>query len=284
VAYIGAMSDRIFAGERRGRRRSIILLAALLLVESAYLAYPWASDLVFQREESDAARGRRLAGELGCFNCHGPGGRGGVPNPGSKWDSVPSFHEGTPMMFVANDADIRAYILDGAPGAKRQRESYQKEIAAQAIRMPAYRGWIAERDVDALVAYVRAASELLAPEGEEVLRGGEIARTSGCFGCHGAMGSGGLSNPGSFKGYIPGFQERDFEELVRSDEELRAWIAKGAIPRLRDDPFASFFLERQRIQMPAYEKFLSEADINAVAAYVRWLAQGSWRQLALGHK
>jgi mono/diheme cytochrome c family protein len=100
------------------------------VIETSYLAYPLARDLVLQREESEVARGRRLAGDLGCFNCHGPGGRGGVPNPGSKWDGVPSFHEGTPMMFVGSDDDLRAYILDGAPEAKRQRESYRKEIAS----------------------------------------------------------------------------------------------------------------------------------------------------------
>jgi mono/diheme cytochrome c family protein len=262
----------------------VFVLAALLVVESSYVAYPWVRDLVLQREESEVARGRRLADELGCFNCHGPGGRGGVPNPGSKWEGVPSFHEGTPMMFVGSDDDLRAYILDGAPEAKRKRESYRKEIAAQAIQMPAYRGWVSDRDVDALVAYIRAASELLVPEEEKIARGGELARANGCFGCHGEMGGGGLANPGSFKGYVPGFTGRDFEELVRSEQELRDWITKGTIPRLSEDPFASFFLERQRIQMPAYGEYLSESDVDAVAAYVRWLAQGSWRHLALGHE
>jgi mono/diheme cytochrome c family protein len=150
--------------------------------------------------------------------------------------------------------------------------------------MPAYRGWISERDVDALVAFIRAASELLVSEEENIARGGEIARANGCFGCHGEMGAGGVANPGSFKGYVPGFQGSDFEELVRSDEELRDWIAKGSIPRLTEDPFASFFLKRQRIQMPAYGEFLSESDIEAVAAHVRWLAGGEWRHLTLGHE
>jgi mono/diheme cytochrome c family protein len=278
------MSERTFAGDGRGRRFGIVVLAALLLIESSYVAYPWVRDLVLQREESETARGRRLAGELGCFNCHGPGGRGGVPNPGSKWDGVPSFHEGTPMMFVGSDDDLRAYILDGAPQAKRQRESYRKEIGAQAIQMPAYRGWISDRDVDALVAYIRAASELLTPEEQKIVRGGELARANGCFGCHGEMGSGGHPNPGSFKGYVPGFQGQDFAELVRSDEELLGWIRDGGIPRLTEDPFASYFLKRQRIQMPPYERFLDESDIDAVAAYVSWLAQGSWRQMSLGHE
>jgi mono/diheme cytochrome c family protein len=278
------MSDGMVERRRFGRRAGTLVLVALLVVENAYLAYPWLRDLIIQPEESAAARGRRLADELGCFNCHGPGGRGGVANPGSRLDEVPSFHEGTPMMFVSSDDDIRAYILDGAPAAKLGRDSYRKEMDAQAIRMPGYRGWVGERDLEALVAYVRAASELLVPEDEEILRGADIVRANGCFACHGEMGSGGMPNPGSFKGYIPGFQGRDFDELVRSDEELRAWIADGGIPRLREDPFASVFLERQRVQMPAYGKTLDEAQIAAVAAYVRWLAGGAWREQALGHE
>jgi mono/diheme cytochrome c family protein len=275
------MKNPIFGGDGRRLRLWVIGLAAILLLENAYFAYPWVRDLVIQPEVTEEARGRKLAGELGCFNCHGPGGRGGVPNPGSRWDEVPSFREGTPMMFVHDDDDIREYIRNGAPAAKRARESYRKEIDAQAIRMPAFANWVDETQVDALVAFVRAASELLVPEDEHVLRGAELARANGCFACHGEMGSGGHPNPGSFKGYIPGFVGTDFEELVRDENELRSWIAEGTIPRLRDDPFASFFLERQRIQMPAYGEHLQEDEIEALMAYVRWLAAGSWREMAL---
>lgn len=257
------------------------LLIAILVLENLWLAYPAIRNLLLRAEESDVARGRRLANELGCFACHGPGGRGGVPNPGSEWEVVPSFHEGTPMMFVHDDDDIRQYIVDGAPEKKRARASYRAEMEAQAIRMPAFRGWIGERDLDALVAYVRAASELLGPSDPELQRGAEVARANGCFACHGEMGGGGVPNPGSLKGYVPGFVGDDFAELVRDREELLSWIRDGSIPRIRDHPIGSFFFERQRIQMPAYERFLSERDIEAVAAYVRWLAAGEWRNQPL---
>ena len=55
------MSERALAGDGRGRRFGIVVLAALLLIESSYVAYPWVRDLVLQREESETARGRREA-------------------------------------------------------------------------------------------------------------------------------------------------------------------------------------------------------------------------------
>jgi mono/diheme cytochrome c family protein len=258
-------------------RLLLLVVIVVLVVENAWLAYPAVRDWVLEVERSDVREGRELAERLGCFVCHGPGGTGGVSNPGSQWDTVPAFHQQTPMMFVHDDDDVRQYILDGAPAAKRARQSYRDEMAAQAIRMPSFRGWVSEREVDALVAYVRAASELLAPADPVAVRGAEIVRKNGCFACHGEMGGGGLPNPGSFKGYIPGFIGPDFADLVRSDEELLEWIREGTVARLADHPIASRFLERQRIQMPAYERFLNDEEIEAAAAYVRWLAAGTWR-------
>lgn len=257
------------------------LLLIVVALETAYLAWPVARDIVMPPYASDVDQGRVLAQELGCFTCHGPGGRGGVANPGSKGGEVPSFHEGTLMMYAHDDRDLREYILDGAPAKKLARPAYQAEMAAQAIRMPAYRGYVSERQVDALVAYLRAASDLLGPADEPAARGAELALENGCFACHGELGSGGLPNPGSLKGYIPGFGGPDYEELVQNDEELRGWIAKGGIPRLLGDPAARFFIDRQRIQMPAFESHLGAGEIDAIIAYIKWIAAGDWRTMPL---
>jgi mono/diheme cytochrome c family protein len=265
----------------RRLRLACAALLAVVVAETAWFLYPIGRAWFLPPEENAEARGRRLAQDLGCFTCHGPAGRAGAPNPGSLLEAVPSFHEGTPMMFVGSDEELREYILDGAPAAKLARPSYREQMDAQAIRMPAYRDWLDERDADALVAFVRAASDLAAvPEGLPT-DGAEVARRVGCFACHGEMGTGGLPNPGSLKGYIPGFTGEDFRKLVRDDEELRTWIAEGTIPRLRDNPAAALFLERQRIQMPAYGRFLGAGEIDALVAYVRWLAEGSWREQRL---
>lgn len=262
-------------------RLATALLLIVVALETAYLAWPVARDIVMPPYASDVDQGRALAQELGCFNCHGPGGRGGVANPGSKGGEVPSFHEGTLMMYAHDDQDLREYILDGAPAKKLARPAYRAEMEAQAIRMPAYRRVVSDRQVDALVAYLRATSDLLGPADEPAARGAELALANGCFACHGEMGSGGLPNPGSLKGYIPGFGGPDYAELVQNDEELRGWIVKGGIPRLLDDPAARFFIDRQRVQMPAFESHLSAEEIDAIIAYVKWIAAGEWRTMPL---
>lgn len=266
----------------RARRLLIAVLLLVVIAQATWIAYPVVRDVVVPPRENAAQRGRRLAAELGCFTCHGPGGRGGVPNPGSEGGEVPSFHQGTMMMYVHDDQDLREYILDGAPAAKLARPEYRAQMEAQALRMPAFRPVVSARQVADLVTYLRAASGLLAPPDDSpAAQGAEVAATAGCFDCHGDLGIGGLPNPGSLKGYIPGFCGEDYEELVRDDEELRGWITDGGIPRLRDDPLASFFLQRQRIQMPAYGEHLSAADIEALVAYVRWVAEGTWQALPL---
>ena len=266
---------------KRGRLRWVWVLAVLLAAEQLWLAYPWSRATVLQLEESDVARGQRLASELGCFSCHGPSGRGGVINLGSQDETVPPFNEETPMMFVKDDRDIQEYILDGAPAAKRARASYREAIESQAIRMPAYRGWVKDDDVKALVAYVRAVSGMLKPRNPLVERGADLARKNGCFACHGEMGNGGIANPGSLKGYIPAFTGADFKDLVRNDDELMSWLREGSIARIREHPIGSRFLTRQRIVMPTYRKFLGDEELAAIAAYVRWLADGEWRRQPL---
>lgn len=262
-------------------RRSSVLLAVLLIAAVGWIAYPHVRAIVVPPEITAAARGRRLAAELGCFTCHGPLGRAGVVNPGSKYDSVPPFHEGTIMMFAKSDQELREYILDGAPAAKLRSAEYQKEMRGQAIRMPAFRDFVSERDVDDLVAFLRASAEMLFPPEGPATEGEELAHTLGCFTCHGEMGSGGHANPGSLKGYIPGFYGPDFHELVKDDDELRSWIVNGGVARLTDDPLASFFLERQRVQMPAYGGFLDDQQVDSLMAYVKWLASEEWREMPL---
>jgi mono/diheme cytochrome c family protein len=265
----------------RARPIAVGLLLAIVIAEGVLLAYPLLRDLVVPPRDNAAQRGRALAAKLGCFACHGPGGTGGVSNPGSKTEEVPSFHEGTIMMYAHSDQDLREYILDGAPAAKLARPEYRAEMEAQALRMPAFKDVVSAWQVDDLVAYLRAVSGLIEPSGDAAERGGELALTNGCFNCHGDMGIGGMPNPGSLKGYIPGFGGEDFHELVRDDDELRAWIAEGGIPRLRDDPLASYFIERQRIQMPAFKGHLQPADIDALVVYIRWLASGEWQKAPL---
>lgn len=266
---------------RRKRNVVAIVLGGVLVAENLWVFRGEMYSLLVGAEQTEVARGRRLAGELGCFACHGPLGRQGIKNPGSEGETVPTFHEGTPMMYARGDQEIREYILDGAPAARRARESYREEMARQALQMPAYRGYVSESDVDALVAYVRAASDLLLPADEALVRGANLTREYGCFECHGEMGGGGVPNPGSFKGYIPALIGEDFEELAPTEEDLLIWIRKGAHPAISEDPIGGRFFRAQRIRMPAYERYLSEEQIRDIAAYVRWLARREWARQPL---
>jgi len=254
------------------------LLTLALVIENAYLAVPVvAHRWVLRLEESDAARGRRLAETFGCLNCHGPDGRGEVPNPGSRYESVPAFSGQTLMMFVKNDRELREYILDGAPARRLRDRGYRAQLARQALRMPEFRGWVSDSDVAALVAYLRLVSGMLHPPAGELSRGEQLVHTFGCFSCHGEMGMGGHPNPGSLKGYIPGFLGDDFHELVRNDGELLTWIRDGKLPRIAQNPIGRYFFARQRVRMPAFKSFTGDDDLRAIAAYVRWLADGGWR-------
>ncbi len=251
--------------------------ALLLLI----LLYPAVRDLLLGVHVTSAERGYRVALRSGCFNCHGTDGSGGVKNPGSKDGEVPGFSGGTPMMWAKSEQELREYILDGGPARRRQDPQYRAQTQKQLLAMPAYRGRLRARDVDDLIAYVRAVSGLLTPAEAPAAKGQELAYRLGCFRCHGPMGSGISRNPGSFKGYIPAWWGSDFDELVQGDEELRDWILDGEIPRFRANRLAAYFIHRQRVYMPAYRPYINDAELDALVRYVRWVHAGAWQNQPL---
>ena len=256
------------------------VLAVVAVLEGAWLAYPLVRERVLGIEETPAARGQRLAAGLGCFACHGPGGGGGTHNPGSEEGTVPAFTERTQMMYVKTVEDLREYVLDGAPRRKREDPDYRARVESAALRMPAFRGVVTAAEVDDLVAFLRASSGKILPDGAQAARGAEVAGELSCFACHGPLGAGGVPNPGSFKGYIPAFWGTDFDELVRNDDELRSWITNGEIARITQHPIGGRFFRHQLIKMPGYRDRVPPEDIEALMAYVRWIRAGAWQPLA----
>jgi mono/diheme cytochrome c family protein len=140
--------------------------------------------------------------------------------------------------------------------------------------MPAYKGMLSERELEDLVTFVKAMANLQQPdplEAPEVVEGYHIASRLGCFGCHGPGGLGGVSNPASFKGYVPPWDGEDFAELVHNEDELRQWILEGKINRLEANPLATYFTHNQVIQMPPYRAILQEDELAKIIAYIQWL-------------
>ncbi len=244
------------------RARAILLVAA---VSTVIALAAW--DVVRRPAPGPAARGAELFSSLGCVACHGTGATGGIANPHSKEREIPGFTGGTAMMYVESEAEIREWILDGRP--RRLEGPLAGEEAL--IKMPAYRGKISDQELDDLVAFYRAVAGFNDDIPEDAAAGRKIARRLGCVGCHGAGGQIGAQNPGSFKGYVPGWTGDDFAELVRDDEELKAWILDGTPPRLKEDAVARAFLERQLLQMPAYRDVLEEGELASLIAFIRWL-------------
>ncbi len=262
---------------RRTLILAISLLAAACVVEGAILG--WIALRSRWRASAAAGvvpRGRAIAERMGCFACHGPEGRHPIPNPGSKTGDVPGWTGGTWMMWNRTEDDVRAWILDGHPPGR-------EPDPGALIRMPAFRSRLDGAEADALVAYVLTESSFGVPTPAAAADGRDAGLRFGCFGCHGPEGRGGISNPGSLKGYVPGWDGDDFEDLVRSDDEFRQWVRNGISDRLKANPIARRILETQAIRMPAFGDRMSASDLDALLAYARWVRDHPRRTTAAEH-
>jgi mono/diheme cytochrome c family protein len=279
-----------------GRARlSALMLAALTLGGLAAWGF---INYAREPELTPELRGYALAEELGCHGCHGPRGTGGVVNPGSRDGEVPAWDGGTAMMFVRDDDEIREWIMDGKPWRlvlrdsldarrradekQRVRDSFPKpgevsvrprplEPARLPLTMPAYRDVIDAEQLEDLVAYYKAVADFTEMP-DDARTGYRAARSLGCFGCHGPGGLLGVENPRSFKGYVPPWRGPDFKELVKNDDELRAWILDGNIQRFNDNRIARYFMRRQVVRMPAYRGVIADSTLADVEGYIRWLS------------
>jgi mono/diheme cytochrome c family protein len=247
--------------------RRLLVLLLLVVPAVVYLTFVhWLGENV-----SPVQRGWTVAYSKGCFTCHGPGGLRGMPDPGHGLGDVPTFSGGLIGMYAQNEQEIREWVLDGLPKRIRDDPEQLKLREGATIRMPAWRGMISSRDLDDLVAFVKAAADFEKPDEGRAEQGRQIAERVGCFGCHGPQGRGSMPNVRAFKGYIPAWDGADFPELAQDDGEIRLWVLDGGIKRLYANPFARWFFERQPIKMPAYRGQLTEAEVERLIDYIHWL-------------
>jgi mono/diheme cytochrome c family protein len=251
--------------------RTLLRLVLVLLVALAAGLAAWRHWRT--RNIGAVQRGWVVAHDKGCFTCHGPGGIRGMPVPGYGFEEVPSFSGGLVTMYAENEQELREWILDGMPRRIRQDPEQMKLREKAVLQMPAWRGLLGARELDDLVAYVKAVSDFERPEDEKAEAGRQVAIKFGCFGCHGPQGRGSQPNVRAFKGYIPSWDGRDFPELAKDDQEIREWILDGRPRRLHENRIARWFLDRQPIQMPAYRGHVTDAEVDRMIDYIHWLRE-----------
>jgi cytochrome c553 len=247
----------------------IRLVAALVAVVLLALAAPQLTRWALQRRESNPIlRGRLLTAEQGCVTCHWPWAQREIPNPGSRWASVPLLAHGNARMYAENRAEIEQFVRFGVPMSWFADPAAAERLDNQRVRMPAYNESLSDAEIADLVAFVAAVERVELPGDERATEGRELAWEHGCLVCHGVEGSGGLANPGSLGGFVPGFLGANFADMVRDEAEFREWIRTGTSSRLESYPWIRFFLRRQRISMPAYGETISDEEMGKMWRWV----------------
>jgi mono/diheme cytochrome c family protein len=240
--------------------------------------------MAFPPQTHPAVEGRKIADRLGCLACHGADANGGFRNPGAP-DDIPALAGGEMMMWAESEQELREWILDGHLASEERdydRGGYTAgQNSERAIVMPAFESYLGPGELELLIEWLRTISGLQFPDDDVVARGMDLAHELGCFHCHGPMGTGGVNNPSSLKGYVPGFFGADYEELVADDAELREWIENGISDRFAKNPIARGIIARQAVKMPAYGDHMSEEQIDSLVALVGWLASSEWETIAI---
>jgi mono/diheme cytochrome c family protein len=109
----------------------------------------------FDPVPAGALPGREKAARLGCFACHGPGGRGDTPNPGSLKGYIPSWSGSDLAELARDEEEVREWIRDGSPRRLRENPLAAFFMRRQAIRMPAFGSRVSEDELRQLTAYIR---------------------------------------------------------------------------------------------------------------------------------
>ena len=280
------LSSRSSHAQSSGKALPLILALLVALGLSGLVFFQFEK----QPETSPVARGAKLAVASGCFACHG---RSEVEerfdlrqtSPGEwKAKSIPTvWEDGIDQADIIID-----WITHGVParGAERHKQLL--------IQMPAFEKHLSGEEIDSIAAWFlaeglrltqghgnaeRSTSSMTAAEisklssDQLLVLGDRVSRQHGCYQCHGEFGQGGVANPSSFKGTIPGFYGREFRELTAEGDraEILHWIDHGrgqAIESGLTGRLAKTFIDRQAIAMPGYREHLSESEKFVVTDYL----------------
>lgn len=105
-------------------------------------------------DDSLARHGMERARDLGCFACHGPGGRFAPRNPGAFKGVIPSWDGGDFPEVVRNRDEFAEWVEHGISERFAGNPFARFFLDRAAIRMPAFERFLEPGDTDALWAYV----------------------------------------------------------------------------------------------------------------------------------
>lgn len=145
--------------QRKLREKAVIRMPAwrgLLSDRQLYdlVSYVKAVSDFEKPKDEKAEEGRKVAERFGCFNCHGPQGRGTMPNVRAFKGYIPAWDGADFPELAESDAEIRQWVLDGGTTRFAHNPLARFFIERQPIKMPAYRGHIADAEVDRVVDYI----------------------------------------------------------------------------------------------------------------------------------
>lgn len=103
-------------------------------------------------DEPEVRIGLTIAGEMGCFDCHGPMGAGGVANPGTAAGQVPGFYGKAFARQSKSEDGIKGIIRDGRTG----RNAWWMPWRRPALDMPAYGDRLDSVEVQLLAQALRS--------------------------------------------------------------------------------------------------------------------------------
>lgn len=136
--------------------------------------------------------------------------------------------------------------------------------------MPAYGDRVGKGTLNRLRGGAEVAAGVTGWDMEpEVRIGVTIAGEMGCFDCHGPMGAGGVANPGSFSGRVPGFFGSSFDRQSGSLDGIEGVIRVGRpAQRAWWTPW-----KRPALDMPAFGDRLDSTEIALLAHAIRSVSE-----------
>jgi mono/diheme cytochrome c family protein len=184
-----------------------------------------------------------------CAQCHGLDGRGGVS------PDVPTL---TNVGKQLTRVQLRQIINHGLGESANPTKPY----------MPVWGEVISARQVDDLVAYIRAglpavptAAPLPIPQSQgAAVEGATLYVNYGCIDCHGPNGLGGVPNPLSPDKTIPPLSGADFRHQFDTDAKIIAVIRTGSV--IGKAPIVS---------MPHWGGIIPGDRLKALVAYIKTL-------------